>query len=252
MTYNEIIKKLLIQINNYQPSWFEDLTDFGLGLTAQYALLRIHLLKFLAILPSLDHDTKGKEVKRILLESLERFLRDNRIARRTKKKGQDRAFPRSHTLVVKISFYLSKFLPAKFLASLVRSSVKLMAKRFIAGESIETADKSLRDLSSTGRDVTLDQLGELVVSEKEADNYCDHVLKLVRGFSLHVNKGELNGAGIHRAHVSIKVSALCSDFKPHAFDYTYGLIAPRLKKILLAAKEEEVFINISNYVCFSS
>jgi RHH-type proline utilization regulon transcriptional repressor/proline dehydrogenase/delta 1-pyrroline-5-carboxylate dehydrogenase len=78
---NDIIKKLLIQINSYQPSWFEDLTDFGLGLTAQYALLRIHLLKFLAILPSLDHDTDGKEVKRILLEALFRFLKDNKNLR---------------------------------------------------------------------------------------------------------------------------------------------------------------------------
>ena len=241
---NEIIKKLLIQINNYQPSIFEDITDFGLGLTAQYALLRIHLLKFLAILPSLDHDKKGKEVKRILLEALFRFLKDNRIAKRLKKKGQDRAFPNSYSLAVKITFYIAKFLPASLLAKLVRYSVRLMAKRFIAGESIETADKSLRDLSVTGRDVTLDQLGELVVSEKEADNYCEHVLKLVRGFSLHVAKGELNNAGILRAHVSIKVSALCSDFKPHAFDYTYNLIAPRLKEILLAAKEENVFINI--------
>jgi RHH-type proline utilization regulon transcriptional repressor/proline dehydrogenase/delta 1-pyrroline-5-carboxylate dehydrogenase len=241
---NEIIKKLLVQINNYQPSMFEDLTDFGLGLTAQYSLLRIHLLKFLAILPSLDHDIKGKEVKRILLESLYRFLKDNRLAFRAKKKGQDRAFPRSYTFVVKICYYISKILPAKLLTALVRASVRLMAKRFIAGESIETADKSLKELSQTGRDVTLDQLGELVVSEKEADNYCDHVLKLVHGFSLHVGKGELNGAGIQRAHVSIKVSALCSDFKPHAFLYTYNLIAPRLKKILLAAKEEDVFINI--------
>ncbi len=240
----EIVKKLLSFLNEYRPTLFEDVSDFGLGLTAQYALLRIHLLKFLAILPSLDHDKKGSEVKRILIEALSRFLKDNKKARRAKKRGQDRALPRAYTLGIKVIFYLAKLIPAWPLATMVRSAVKLMAKRFIAGESIEKADRSLRALYDTKRDVTLDQLGELVVSEKEADHYKDEVLKLVRGFSLHVNKGELNVAGINRAHVSIKVSALCSDFKPQAFDYTYNLVGPRLKEILLSAKEEDVFINI--------
>lgn len=240
----QIVKKLLSFLNEYRPTLFEDVSDFGLGLTAQYALLRIHLLKFLAILPSLDHDKKGVEVKRILIEALSRFLKDNRKARRAKKKGQERALPRTYTLGIKALYYIAKIAPAWPLASAIRSAVKLMAKRFIAGESIEKADKSLRALSDTGRDVTLDQLGELVVSEKEADHYKDEVLKLVRGFSLHVKRGEMNVAGINRAHVSIKVSALCSDFKPQAFDYTYGLVAPRLKEILLAAKAEDVFINI--------
>lgn len=76
------------------------------------------------------------------------------------------------------------------------------------------------------------------------DRYLSEVLKLIKGFSLHVSKGELNTAGIPRANVSIKVSALCSDFKPEAPEYTYNLVAPRLKKILLAAKEEEVYLNI--------
>lgn len=239
-----IVKRLLGFLNEYRPTLFEDVTDFGLGLTAQYALLRIHLLKFLAILPSLDHDKKGVEVKRILIEALSRFLKDNRKARRSKKKGQDRAFPRHYTLGIKIFYYIAKIMPAWPLSSMVRNAVKLMAKRFIAGESIEKADTSLRSLSQTGRDVTLDQLGELVVSEKEADHYRDEVLKLIRGFSLHVKRGELNKAGINRAHVSIKVSALCSDFKPHSPEYTFSKVAPRLREILVTAKEEDVFINI--------
>jgi RHH-type proline utilization regulon transcriptional repressor/proline dehydrogenase/delta 1-pyrroline-5-carboxylate dehydrogenase len=239
-----IVKKLLGFLNEYRPTIFEDVSDFGLGLTAQYALLRIHLLKFLAILPSLDHDKEGSEVKRILIEALSRFLKDNKKARRAKKKGQERAFPRHYTFGIKIVFYIAKIFPAWPLATLVRNAVKLMAKRFIAGESIEKADTSLKSLAYTGRDVTLDQLGELVVSEKEADHYRDEVLKLIRGFSLHVKKGEMNRAGINRAHVSIKVSALCSDFKPHAPDYTYSLVAPRLREILITAKQEDVFINI--------
>ncbi len=241
---SKIIDELLVYLNKYTPSLFERVSDYGLGLTAQFALLRIHLLKFLAILPSLDHDERGDEVKRILLEALRRLLEDSKKAKRLGLKGQNKALPRSLFVWVNIAFFICKFFPAKLLTTLVRFKVRFMAKRFIAGETIETAQNALSTLFSTGRDVTLDQLGELVVSEKEADHYCNEVIKLIKGFSLHVKKGELNEAGINRAHVSIKVSALCSDFKPYAFDYTYDHVAPRLKKILLAAKEENVFINI--------
>ncbi|CBW26873.1 putative proline dehydrogenase [Halobacteriovorax marinus SJ] len=239
-----IIDELLIHLNKYTPSLFERVSDYGLGLTAQFALLRIHLLKFLAILPSLDHDLKGREVKRILLEALRRLLSDSLKAKRLGLKGQNKALPKSLYVWVNIAYYICKICPPGLLAFSVRFKVRFMAKRFIAGETIETAEQALSTLASTGRDVTLDQLGELVVSEKEADHYCDEVIKLIKGYSLHVKKGELNAAGINRAHVSIKVSALCSDFKPYAFDYTYEHVAPRLKKILLIAKEEDVFINI--------
>lgn len=243
-TTQKLVDQLMVHLNDYSPSWFEKISDYGLGLTAQFALLRIHLLKFLAILPSLDHDHSGREVKRMLLEALRRLDNDSRKAQDLKLKGQERALPKNLRLVFKVVASIAGIVPAKFLANTIRSSVRLMAKRFIAGETIELAEKSFKSLFETGRDVTLDQLGELVVSEKEADLYCLEVLKLIRGFSQHIPKGQKNIAGVNRAHVSIKVSALCSDFKPEAFDYTYSLVAPRLVKILLAAKEEDVFINI--------
>ncbi|MFN8369643.1 MAG: bifunctional proline dehydrogenase/L-glutamate gamma-semialdehyde dehydrogenase [Bacteriovoracaceae bacterium] len=42
----------------------------------------------------------------------------------------------------------------------------------------------------------------------------------------------------------MKVSALCSHYKPDDFDYTYRIVSPRLKKILLTAKKENVFIQV--------
>lgn len=238
------IKSILSHLNKYRPVLFERLSDVGLSLTAQYALLRVHLLKFLAILPSLDHDKKGVAVKRILLESLRRLLHDSSEAKRLKKKGQERALSRELVILMSIGYFIAKYIPAYILTSVIRSSVRMMARRFIAGESIDEAQKSFQELFSSGRDVTLDQLGELVVSESEADHYRDEVLKLIRGFSQHITPGECNSAGINRAHVSIKVSALCSDFKPEAPERTYASIAPRLKEILLTAKDRQVFLNI--------
>jgi RHH-type transcriptional regulator, proline utilization regulon repressor / proline dehydrogenase / delta 1-pyrroline-5-carboxylate dehydrogenase len=239
-----LVDRLLVYLNAYNPSTFEKMSDFGLDMTARFALLRIHLLKFLAILPSLDHDSSGKEVKRILLESLRRLLSDNQLVKKQKRKGQERPLPTFYITMIRIVFMLGSIIPAGLLAGLVRYLVRFMAKRFIAGEKIEEVENSFQQLFKTGRDLTLDQLGELVVSEKEADQYCDSVLKLVNGLGQHIPKGQKNGAEINRAHVSIKVSALCSDFRPQAFEATYRLVSPRLKKILLAAKEKEVFINI--------
>lgn len=241
---SDLVTRLLGHLNEYKPVVFERFSDFGLGLTAQFALLRIHMLKFLAILPSLDHDQTGVEVKRLLLESMRRLLSDSKKAALLGKKGDERALPNSIYYAVMAAHSISKLIPAGALAGLVRTSVRFMAKRFIAGESIELADQVLKELMNSGRDATLDQLGELVVSEKEADIYEARVLELIRGLGAHIPKGSKNTAGILRAHVSIKVSALCSDFKPEALDYTYKLVAPRLKNILLEAKKHEVFINI--------
>ncbi len=238
------IQKLVKHIDTYKPSFFEKVSDFGLDLTARFALMRIHLLKFLAILPSLDHDNSGQEVKRILLETFRRLVSDSTKAKLLRKKGQEAPLPGYIIVALKVGSFVGNALPAKTLADIVRNSVRFMAKRFIAGENIESVQASFSNLFQSKRDVTLDQLGELVVSEKEADNYCREVLNLIEGFGLHVKKGDKNKAGINRAHVSIKVSALCSDFKPEAPEYTYNLVAPRLKEILIKAKEKDVFINI--------
>ncbi len=241
----EKLQQLVRHVQSYRPTMFERVSDWGLGLTASFALIRIHLLKFLALLPSLDHDKKGFEVKRNLIESLRRLQEDDqRLRRKGIKIGGTRPLPRAYGAGLNVALQVVRFLPAGLLASVVRAMVKKMAKRFIAGESIASSDKTLQTLHNSRREATLDQLGELVVSEEEADEYLKRVLAIVHGLKVHIQPGERNGAGINKAHVSIKVSALASDFKPHAFDFTYNLVAPRLRQILVEARREQVFINI--------
>lgn len=239
----KILKHLVKKTGDYRSSLFEKVSDYGLTLTAQYDLIRVHLLKFLALLPSLDHDKGGKEVKRNLLESLRRLKSDSEATQGQKMRG-GRALPLYLTIVFSLVAKIAGFLPAHFLAMAVRHMVRKMAKRFIAGESISTSHKTLSDLASTHREATLDQLGELVVSAKEADEYFEKVLQLIHGLKHHIQKGAKNKAGILKAHVSIKVSALSHDFRSQAFDATYAKVAPRLKRILQEAAREEVFINV--------
>lgn len=240
----ERTKKLMGVVKGYKQSWFEKMSDNGLDLTANYMLVRIHMLKFLAILPCLDHDKEGHEVKRNFVESLRRLIEDSRLAEEKKLKGQMRSLPTFYLYLATFGYQVCRRMPPRLLAKMIRKSVSLLATRFIAGESIEKATGSLSTLIKSGRDATLDQLGELVVSNKEADHYLNSVLEVIRGFNRHVEKGSRNGAGINRAHVSVKVSALCNDLKPQAFDYCYKNISPRLKTILLEGKKHEVFVNI--------
>lgn len=241
---DELRERILHFLNQYQPSLFEKVSDIGLGLSASYALIRIHLLKFLAMLPSLDYDQSGKEVKRVWLEALRRLLEDNIKSKEAKLKGQMRALPKRWHTIFTLKLFISRLLPAPFLARFIRAAVRQMGRRFIAGENINEANEVFAELGRSGREVTLDQLGELVVSEKEADNYKNLVLELIQGFHQHYPKGSKNSAGINKAHVSIKVSALCSDFKAEAFEYTQELIRPRLREILLEAKKHDVYINV--------
>ena len=241
---DDLAKDLSVHLKSYKQSFFEKFSDFGLDLTANYELIRIHLLKFLAILPCLDHDKDGDEVKRTFREAIKRLIRDNHIADLKGLKGQQRALPNYYILLFKMVLSITKLINAKFLAFMIRKSVSIMATRFIAGVDIEKAQSSLEGLLKSNRDATLDQLGELVVSQKEADQYLERVLNIIDGINKHIKKGARNSAGINKAHISIKVTALCHDFKSQDFDFIYQQIAPRLKKILIRAKEEEVFINI--------
>lgn len=238
-----ILKQLVKKVGDYKSSVFEKFSDYGLTLTAQYDLLRVHLLKFLALLPSLDHDKSGHEVKRNLLESLRRLIDDSKAISLQKKRGT-RQLPLHLMIIFSVGLQVASFLPAPLLAAVVRFMVRMMAKRFIAGESINTSHETLQELRRTKREATLDQLGELVVSAKEADEYFEKVLQLIHGLKLHIPKGDKNKAGIYNAHVSIKVSALSHDFRPHAFEATYAKVAPRLRRILQEAHREEVFINV--------
>lgn len=241
---NALEETLLQEMSRYRPTFFERLSDFFLNVSAQYALFRIHLLKFVALLPALDHDQTGAEIKQIFLETLRRLVQDCKRAQEKVKIGQEASLPFPYLVFFQILHAGVKIFPASLLAKIIRALTRKMAGRFIGGESIEKANIVLENLFATHRDATLDQLGELVVSDKEADQYTADVLKLIRGFSQHVKKGNKNWAGIQRAHISIKVSALTPDFNPADPQYTFGLVAPRLKKILSAAKKEDVFVNI--------
>ncbi len=235
--------KLIHYMDSYHAPILEKLSNFSLDLSSKYELIRIHVLKFLAVVPCLDHDKSHREVKYALLEMIDNLLDDqNKIQNNTYKAAK--ALPAFYIFAFKLIKLIGSIIPAFILTPVIKSIIRFMAKRFIAGENVLEAKSVLQSLIKTNRDATFDQLGELVITQSEADNYKSRVLETIRGFEDIYKPGERNCAGILKAHASIKVSALAYDLKPYAYQYSYNQISSRLEEIFDLAIEKKVFINI--------
>ena len=94
-------------------------------------------------------------------------------------------------------FYLSeRQFPRKFLTT--HSLGRSVARRFVAGESLQDALEVVRKLNAEGFDVTLDYLGESVHEASIAEDACRAYLQML---------DRLAGAGL-RSHVSVKLTQL--------------------------------------------
>ncbi|MSQ84733.1 MAG: aldehyde dehydrogenase family protein [Myxococcales bacterium] len=235
-----VARQLAGAMDDHRPSLRERISQWGLELTTEIAVLRVHLLRFVAALPALDHDVRGAEVARLLRETLRRMLSDDEQLRHGQRESE--AMPTWMVQAVGLAARVTAVLPQAWVARATRAVVRAMARTFIAGEDMHRAHKALDALAKTNRDATIDQLGELVVSEVEADTYRDRVLALIAGFAENGTHGRTN-AGIPRAHVSIKTSALCSDYDPDDPEGVWMRVGPRLQLVLMTAKTAGVFIH---------
>lgn len=221
----------------YKPPMFERVTNFLLGLTAEYPLLRVHLLKLVMVLPSLGFDTNGTQIKRLTCEAFRRMRADNSWV-------PDRRLPWWFHFSAPIVHGLLAVLPARWVKTVIHKSVGLVAERFIAGETVAEATEYLKKFYQSGRDVTLDILGELATSSETADTYHRDVMDAFEGFSQIMTPGKRNPAGKLRAEVSIKLSAHTHDFNPNDPEGTYVRVKDKLIAEMRAAKTNQVHLNM--------
>ena len=121
-----------------------------------------------------------------------------------------------------------------------------MAARFIVPEGSAAVMGRLEDLERLGRSASLDQLGELVLTQQEAERYAEAVIRLIDLAATHYGSSAdrrlVNAAGIPRAHVSVKLSALSTHFNPAAPEATALEMRERLLRILRHAKRRGTFL----------
>ncbi|MGO4888888.1 proline dehydrogenase family protein [Anaerobacillus sp. MEB173] len=121
--------------------------------------------------------------------------------------------------------YLAK--NAYFKKAAKKYGLRLGAKRFVAGQSLEEAVAVIRKLNEQGIAVTVDHLGEFVRNEVETKKAVCHCLAAIRGM---VNE-ELD------AQISLKLTSL-------GLDISRELTLKNMRHILDKAKANNVFVTI--------
>jgi len=151
--------------------------------------------------------------------------------------------------------YGVRMLPAqgmggRLLAKASRWNAEHLARRFIAGSNVEEAVRSVKRLREKSLAFTVDLLGEATITEAEADGVLNQYLELIAGLTREVNPlpeipliDRDHEGPFPRVNVSVKLSALNSQFDPIDPEGTSRVVRRRLRPILSAAKETGAFVN---------
>lgn len=138
---------------------------------------------------------------------------------------------------------------SRLLAAAAKVNAGGMARKFIAGSNVPEAIEAVRRLRAEGQTFTVDLLGEATVTEAEADHVQKQYFDLLAGLAVVNDWPEVaaidrdDRGPIPRVNVSVKLSALFSQFDPIDPAGTSRAVLNRLRPILLAAKRTGAFVN---------
>jgi RHH-type transcriptional regulator, proline utilization regulon repressor / proline dehydrogenase / delta 1-pyrroline-5-carboxylate dehydrogenase len=125
-------------------------------------------------------------------------------------------------------------------APLLRATLRALSRRFMGGHSLHEARHTIEKLNHRGMGYTLDLLGEAVVSEAEAQRYQQACLDLLQGLP----PGDEAEHETLRPQISLKLSALYSQWNPLDPDAGVAAIAARLRPILGAARARQTGVTV--------
>jgi RHH-type proline utilization regulon transcriptional repressor/proline dehydrogenase/delta 1-pyrroline-5-carboxylate dehydrogenase len=139
----------------------------------------------------------------------------------------------------------------RLLAKVAYRSAERLARKFIAGSNLNEALDAIAAMRRRSLAFTIDRLGEATITELEAEQAQAEYLELINGLSREVNTWPANdlidrddNGPLPRVNVSVKLSALYSQFDPIDPDNTSRAVRRRLRPILRAAREQSAFVNI--------
>ncbi|MCB0280093.1 MAG: proline dehydrogenase family protein [Calditrichaeota bacterium] len=118
-------------------------------------------------------------------------------------------------------------LVAKSLPLVPKFIIKKVSSKYIAGETIEDAVRTVKELNQSGFSVTLDVLGEFITKKSEADKNAEEYIRILEQIHQH----QLN------ANISIKPTSMALLLDE---DYCYEV----MKRILTKANEYQIFVRI--------
>jgi RHH-type proline utilization regulon transcriptional repressor/proline dehydrogenase/delta 1-pyrroline-5-carboxylate dehydrogenase len=212
----------------FTKGWVDDRL---MGLTMADESLKVQLFRFVDTLPYLIHDPR--EIARHLRE----YLAEPGRKLPWWATAATRLIPRGG-------------LAGRALAAATRFGSGMMARKFIAGTTVPEAVAAVARMRADGLTFTIDLLGEATITEAEADHVQKEYFDLLTGLTRQVNDWpevpeiDRDDRGpIPRVNVSVKLSALYSQFDPIDPDGTAKEVAARLRPILALAKRTGAFVN---------
>jgi proline dehydrogenase len=130
-------------------------------------------------------------------------------------------------------------------------AIRRLARRFIAGSNPGDALGTVESLWRRGIAVSLDLLGEMTVSGREADRYAERcrgaIDELAAASVAWPHRERLEGRASSvaaRANLSVKVTALTPALRAHSPDRGIDDARPRLRELLLAARDRGAHLHI--------
>lgn len=193
-------------------------SDWLLGLMTRDETARLNALRFVDVLPALTDDAS-------VVSHMKEYFGDE---------GLPIPIPGIGGGLGRFALGLAGGgIGAKVMAGAVRTAVGTMARRFIAGETVDEVTTKLASMKKEGLDFTLDLLGETTISEAEADDYQkkydDILLSFTKKLAAWKEPSKLK--------LAIKLSSLCSQMAAVDEDRSVEMLKVRLRLILQHARE---------------
>jgi RHH-type proline utilization regulon transcriptional repressor/proline dehydrogenase/delta 1-pyrroline-5-carboxylate dehydrogenase len=211
----------------FTRGWWDDKL---MGLTMGNEALKVQLFRFVDTLPYLNDP---KEVGRHLREYL------------TEAKQSLPWWVRRGIGLIPMNGFAGRML-----AKQAKSNAETMARKFIAGSNVQEAISAVMEMRGKNLAFTIDLLGEATITEAEADHVQQQYFDLLHGLPPIINAAPEVPAidrddrgSIPRVNVSVKLSALYSQFDPIDPVGTSRAVRNRLRPILALAKTQGAFVN---------
>ena len=203
-----------------QMRWDDKLLAWAMGNPG----LRVQLFRFIDCLPSLRSNAE-------IARHLQEYLGHQSVELPTALKGL-------------MNFADADSLPGQAAATTVKTAVETLARKYIAGETIKQALKSIEQLRKRKMAFTVDLLGEAVITELEAQQYLDRYLELMQALTAASQKwstvsqiDEVDGQPLPKVQVSVKLTAFYSQFDPLDAAGSQARVSDRIRTLLRQAKD---------------
>lgn len=186
--------------------------------------LRVQLFRFIDCLPALHSKPE-------IAAHLQEYLGDESVELPAALKGM-------------LNFASPDSMPGQVAATTVSTAVETLAHKYIAGENIKEALKTIERLRKNKMAFTIDLLGEAVITEAEAQSYLDRYLDLMAQLVAASKKwtpveaiDRADGEILPQVQVSVKLTAFYSQFDPLDAAGSEAKVSDRIRILLRRAKE---------------